>query len=151
MKNRFIVIISPSRSCTQHKRRIISTPGNISGNQDRRRSWDQPDPRAPVVVVPPEWSRAEVEALRATGRYHFGHSVNPETGRDRGLEAIFGGAAPLRKESGGAAPTDWQPLLIKWLREIQAECACESGKVAAMWHPLVTAEKVRPLIIGKIL
>jgi hypothetical protein len=107
---------------------------DINGRVNPRKSWDRPDPMAPVILL--HAPRRVVEELREHG-LHIGYDRDTSTGIDNGLIKVFDSENVHAK-------------LRKWIQDIQWECAADEGLVCTVWHPKVNMPLLKKCCDGTV-
>jgi len=114
---------------------------DISGARNPSKFWRSPSGMEPVVLL--SAPRAVIEGLRNKG-WHAGFSRDGLTGIDQGLAEIFSDST--------LDLTQRTLRLRRWIEMIQWEVASMTEPaVCTVWHPMVTADMVRPLVKGRVI
>lgn len=105
---------------------------NISGKQEPTKYWHWWEFRTqlPFVVLPPDWSRFDLERAGLAGKLHCGDRLVPGRLTDKGLGRIFAADPEKRGE-----------LLDAWLLMIAGQ-AIDRGLVPAIQHRNATMDLV---------
>lgn len=109
---------------------------DISGSRNPDKYWVAPAADQPVVFL--KTHRGVMNVLRGRG-FHAGHSREPLTGLDIGLEVAARATGEVRIG-----------LLRKWLDTVLWEAASMENSVATLWHPDFTVDDLRTVFAGPI-